>query len=264
MLAYEPQIRVGAFLFVLGIVAVWELLFPKRPRIASKSIRWLNNLGLVALNAVVLRFLFPFLAIGVAIIAEEKGWGLLNQFNCPDALCIITGVIILDVLIYGQHVLFHKVSFLWRIHRMHHIDPDLDVTSGARFHPVEICLSMIIKMGAVIILGVQAETVIIFEVLLNVTAMFNHGNIRMPLAADSALRKLIVTPDMHRIHHSVYREETDSNFGFCLSWWDRIFKTYTPQPRDGHERMTIGTGQFLDAKYLNLHWLIAVPFLKSK
>ncbi len=264
MLEYEAQIRSVSFFAMLAVVGLWEILLPRKNRVASKSLRWLNNLGLVFLNALILRLMFPILAVGTALVAKQEGWGLGNNFQIPFAVQLILGVILLDLLIYGQHVIFHKVPLLWRLHRMHHIDPDLDVTSGARFHPVEIGLSMVIKMGFVWLLGIPAESVLIFELILNASAMFNHGNILIPLQVDRIVRRIIVTPDMHRVHHSVYKEETNTNYGFFLSWWDRLFKTYKEQPKEGHEKMVLGTGYFVDSKYLKLHWLLSVPFLKVR
>lgn len=264
MLEREAQIRLTVFFAVLIIIALWEIFLPRRKRVASKATRWLNNLGLVALNGAMLRFVFPVLAVGIAILAEQRGWGLFYQFRIPSVAVMFVSVVLLDFLIYVQHLIFHKVSLFWRLHRMHHIDPDLDVTSGARFHPIEIALSMLIKMGFVILLGIPPEAVLIFEILLNASAMFNHGNINLPLSIDSILRWFVVTPDMHRIHHSIFREETDSNFGFFLSWWDRIFGTYTENPKSGQLDMVIGIGQFTEEKYLTLPWLMVVPFLNKK
>ncbi len=264
MLEYEMQARIAAFLGILVLVGLWEIIYPRKKRVASKALRWMNNLGLIFLNAMVLRFVFPFLAIGTAVLAEQKGWGVGYQLSLPYLPKIVLSVILLDMMIYLQHVVFHKFSFLWRLHQMHHIDPDLDVTSGVRFHPIEIVLSMVIKMGLVVLFGIPVEAVLIFEIVLNGSAMFNHGNIMIPLGLDRLLRWVIVTPDMHRVHHSVFREETDSNFGFFLSWWDRIFRTYKAQPQSGHDNMILGTGYFQDKKYLQLPWLLAVPFLKVK
>ncbi len=263
MLENEPYIRGIVFLTVLGLIALWEIVFPRKSRVASKTVRWFNNLGLTFLNSILLRFTFPILAVGTAVLAVEKEWGIGNIFDLPTILWIVISIILLDFLIYLQHMIFHKLEFLWKLHRMHHIDPDLDVTSGSRFHPIEIALSMLIKMGIIVLFGVPAAAVFIFEVILNASAMFNHGNIYLPLNLDRFLRLIIVTPDMHRVHHSVLREETDSNFGFFLSCWDRLFRTYQDQPKLGHEKMTIGIGLFQNSKYLKLHWLLAIPFLKT-
>jgi len=264
MLEYESQIRLLVFFAVLVLMALWEIVLPRRHRVASKMTRWINNLGIIFLNTIILRAIFPVMAVGVAVMVEEKSWGVGNVIDLPYIPWIVFCVLLLDLVIYFQHIVFHKLNLLWRLHRMHHIDPDLDVTSGSRFHPVEMILSMAIKIGVVGLFGIPVIAVLIFEVLLNASAMFNHGNVYIPAGLDRIMRLFIVTPDMHRIHHSIIREETDSNYGFFLSWWDRLFKTYSDQPKQGQEKMIIGTGQFLDSKYLKLHWLLAIPFLKSQ
>lgn len=242
--AAEPQLRLGVFLGVLAIMALWELLAPRRRRDIPRVIRWSNNLALVVIDTIVLRLTFPILAVGLAILAQERGWGLFNIFEVPAWVAVVASVIILDLVIYLQHVMFHAVPALWRLHRMHHADLDFDVTTGLRFHPIEIVLSMGIKLAMVLVLGPPAVAVLIFEVLLNATAMFNHSNVRLPLAADRVLRLVMVTPDMHRVHHSILPEETNSNFGFNLPWWDRLLGTYRAQPAAGHDAMTIGIEQF--------------------
>lgn len=242
--AAEPQLRLGVFLGVLAIMALWELLAPRRRRDIPRVIRWSNNLALVVIDTIVLRLTFPILAVGLAIMAQERGWGLFNIFETPAWFAILVSVIVLDFAIYLQHVMFHAVPALWRLHRMHHADLDFDVTTGLRFHPIEIVLSMGIKVALVLVLGPPAVAVLIFEVLLNATAMFNHSNIRLPLIVDRFLRLIVVTPDMHRVHHSILPEETNSNFGFNLPWWDRLLGTYRAQPAAGHEAMTIGIEQF--------------------
>ena len=198
----------------------------------------------------------------MAILASKNNWGLLNYFNISYPIAILISVVVLDLAIYLQHVMFHYVPLLWRLHRMHHTDLDFDVTTGTRFHPIEILLSMIIKLAVIVLLGAPALAVLIFEILLNATAMFNHGNIFIPSKIDRILRLLVVTPDMHRIHHSIRMEETNSNFGFNLPWWDRLLGTYTVNPKDEQTTMIIGLDLFRDKKYLNLHWLIFQPFLK--
>ncbi|MCH8999762.1 MAG: sterol desaturase family protein, partial [Proteobacteria bacterium] len=210
----EPVIRLGFFAGVLILVAAWEAARPRRARSFSRWLRWPSNFAIVALNTVVLRLIFPAAAIGMAFYAEEHGWGLFNAFEVPAALAVIASVLALDLIIYLQHVMVHAVPVLWRLHRMHHADLDIDVTTGARFHPIEILLSMVIKLAAVAVLGAPAVAVVIFEVLLNATAMFNHGNLRLPLGLDRVLRLVVVTPDMHRVHHSIVPAETNSNFGF--------------------------------------------------
>jgi sterol desaturase/sphingolipid hydroxylase (fatty acid hydroxylase superfamily) len=242
--AAEPQLRLGVFLGVLAIMALWELLAPRRRRDIPRVIRWSNNLALVVIDTIVLRLTFPILAVGLAIMAQERGWGLFNFIDAPAWFAVLVSVIVLDLAIYLQHVMFHAVPALWRLHRMHHADLDFDVTTGLRFHPIEIMLSMGIKLALVLVLGPPAVAVLIFEVLLNATAMFNHSNVRLPMTVDRFLRLVMVTPDMHRVHHSILPEETNSNFGFNLPWWDRLLGTYRAQPAEGHEAMTIGIEQF--------------------
>jgi sterol desaturase/sphingolipid hydroxylase (fatty acid hydroxylase superfamily) len=256
----EIVIRLGFFFGVFALMAIWEVLAPRRALITSKGVRWLSNLGITFLNPVVVRLVFPVVPIGMALVAQEKGWGFLNNFDLPYWLGVVVGVTVLDFVIYLQHVMFHAVPVLWRVHMMHHADLDFDVTTGLRFHPVEIILSMGIKLAAIVALGPAALGVLIFEVLLNGTAMFNHGNIRLPFNIDRGLRYFVVTPDMHRVHHSVVIREASSNFGFNLPWWDRLLGTYREQPARGHESMTIGLAQFRDAKRLTLPWMLALPF----
>ena len=240
VLSHEPTIRLGFFLGVFALVALWELAAPRRALVVSKARRWASNLGLVVLNTVMLRLLFPLAAVGVAAFCVQNGWGLINHFRVPFAIAVPLAVIAMDFVIWLQHVMVHAVPALWRLHRVHHADLDYDVTTGARFHPLEIILSMLIKFATIVVLGPPVVAVVIFEVLLNATAMFNHGNIRLPAGLDRVLRWIVVTPDMHRVHHSVEDDETNSNFGFNLPWWDRLFGTYRDQPRAGHEGMTIG------------------------
>jgi sterol desaturase/sphingolipid hydroxylase (fatty acid hydroxylase superfamily) len=259
VLAHEPAIRLGVFLGVLALMVVWESLAPRRPRALSRWLRWPNNIGIAALNTVILRILFPTAAVGAALLAEQRGWGLLNQLAEPAWVEIVVAVVLLDLAIYLQHVLFHAVPVLWRLHRMHHADLDVDVTTGARFHPIEILLSMGIKFAVVVALGAPALAVLAFEVLLNATSMFNHANMRLPGALDRMLRWAIVTPDMHRVHHSVIVCETNSNFGFNLPWWDRLFGTYRAQPETGHEGMTIGIEQFRTRRDVWLDRMLVQP-----
>ena len=257
----EPVIRLGFFAGVLILVAAWEAARPRRARSFSRWLRWPSNFAMVAFNTIVLRLLFPAAAVGMAWLAQERGWGLFNNLELPAALAIVISVVALDLLIYLQHVMFHAVPALWRLHRMHHADLDFDVTTGARFHPIEIVLSMLIKLAAVAVLGAPAVAVVIFEVLLNATAMFNHGNLRLPEGVDRFLRLVVVTPDMHRVHHSIVPAEANSNFGFNLPWWDRLLGTYRAQPAAGHEAMTIGIEQFRTPKDLRLDRLLVQPFL---
>jgi sterol desaturase/sphingolipid hydroxylase (fatty acid hydroxylase superfamily) len=258
---YETTIRLGVFFGIFSVMALWELLAPRRVLTQSKSARWMNNIALVIVNTVVVRIVFPTAAVGVAAYATEQQWGLFNQLNSPAWLAIIVSVVLLDGLIYMQHVMFHAVPAFWRLHRVHHADMDFDVTTGARFHTIEIVLSMLIKFAAILLLGPPLAAVVIFEVLLNATSMFNHSNVRLPLGLDRLLRIFIVTPDMHRVHHSHYAHETNSNFGFSLSLWDRLFGTYRAQPDDGHENMVIGIDTFRDSKQcIPLYRLLLMPF----
>ncbi len=257
-------IRFGFFLAILVIMALWEIIAPRRERTVSKPIRWTWNLALTVMNPVLVRLLFPVLAVAVAIKAQEQGWGLLNLYPLPYFLSFIVSIVFLDMVVYFQHLMFHAVPLFWRLHMVHHADLDYDVTTGLRFHPIEIIISMLIKMSAVAVLGPPAGAVVIFEVVLNGMAMFNHGNVRLHRGLDRVLRLLVVTPDMHRVHHSIYPRETNSNFGFNLSWWDRIFGTYTAQPKDGHIHMTIGLRQFRKPAEVTLPRLLLMPFTGKK
>jgi sterol desaturase/sphingolipid hydroxylase (fatty acid hydroxylase superfamily) len=264
VLNHEMMVRLGFFVGIFVAVALGEFAFPRRRLSTSKAIRWLSNIGIVVINSVLLRILFPVAAIGIAALASQKGWGLLNNIEMPYWLAVIISVVFLDFVIYLQHVLFHAVPALWRLHMMHHADLDFDLTTGSRFHPIEIILSMLIKIAAVIVSGSPPLGVLIFEIVLNGAAMFNHGNLFVPLSVDKALRLFLVTPDMHRVHHSVFPTETNSNFGFNLPWWDRLMGTYRPQPRLGHEGMSIGLNQFRDPARLTLPWMLALPFVGSE
>lgn len=256
----ELAIRLAAFIGVFIIIAFWESKRPRRPLKLNKVSRWLNNLSLVALNTIILRLAFPTAAVGVAALATEHSWGLLNQYSLGFGPSLLISIIALDLVVYFQHVLFHAIPLLWRLHMVHHADMDYDVTTGLRFHPIEIILSMLIKFSAILVLGPSVIAVILFEIILNATAMFNHGNIRLPKRLDSTLRLFIVTPDMHRVHHSCIKKETNSNYGFSLSCWDRLFGTYRAQPKHGQEGMQIGLNQFRDPKKQRLHWLLLIPF----
>ena len=262
LLQNETAIRLTAFFGTLALVAGAECLFPRRRLSVSKLRRWASNLGIVFLNSLVIRLLLPVTAAAFAAFATDRGWGLFNYFDAPGWFALVASVVILDFAIYLQHVMFHAVPALWRLHRMHHADLDFDVTTGARFHPIEIILSMLIKFAVIAVIGAPAAAVIIFEILLNATAMFNHGNLRLPLAFDRALRLFIVTPDMHRVHHSIEDYETNSNFGFNLSLWDRVFGTYKAQPDAGHDAMTIGIRDYRAPKLAtDLPGLLILPFL---
>ena len=261
ILEYELSIRLGAFIGIFAAMALWEMLAPKRRLLVAKAGRWINNLGLVVLNSLVLRLLFPAAAVGMAAFTTEHGWGLLNVMEMPGWLSLVLSVILLDLVIYLQHVMVHAVPTLWRLHRVHHADPDIDLTTGARFHPIEIILSMLIKFAAIAALGPPVVAVVIFEVVLNGMAMFNHANVRLPAALDRGLRWLLVTPDMHRVHHSVEADETNSNFGFNLSLWDRLMGTYKEQPRKGHLDMKIGLDSLQDpAITTRLPGMLMIPF----
>jgi sterol desaturase/sphingolipid hydroxylase (fatty acid hydroxylase superfamily) len=256
----EMTIRLAAFLGVFTAMALWETAAPRRPRSYSRWTRWPSNLAVVTLNTALLRVLLPVTAVGLALLGARRGWGLFNILPLPWWSAVVASVVLLDLTIYLQHVMFHTVPAFWRLHRMHHADLDLDVTSGARFHPLEIILSMLIKFGAIAALGTPATGVLIFEVLLNATSMFNHGNVRIPLGFDRWLRWLVVTPDMHRVHHSIVVAETNSNFGFNLPWWDRLLGTYRAQPAAGHDGMTIGIEQFRNPRELWLDRMLLQPF----
>ncbi len=261
LLAHESAIRLGCFLGILLAMMGWEWRLPRRAPSLPRARRWPANLGIVAVDSAVLRLAFPVLAVGAAQLAETRGWGLFHWLNAPFWPAFVASMLLLDLTIYAQHVAFHKIPLLWRLHRMHHTDLDFDVTTALRFHPLEIVLSMLIKWAVVVLLGAPPVAVLVFEVVLNTTAMFNHGNVRLPPRLDRALRWLVVTPDMHRVHHSIRREETDSNFGFNLPWWDRLFGTYRDQPRDGHSGMTIGLEYFRDWRATRLEGLLLQPFL---
>jgi sterol desaturase/sphingolipid hydroxylase (fatty acid hydroxylase superfamily) len=258
---HEAVIRMTFFVGIFLLVALAELIAPRRALSTSKASRWFANIGLVVINTVLLRLLFPVTAVGMAVWVGQKGWGLFNSMDLAYWAEVALSVIVLDFVIYLQHVMFHAIPTLWRLHMMHHADMDIDVTTGTRFHPIEIFISMLIKVTAILVLGAPALGVIIFEILLNGTAMFNHGNFFLPLGMDRVLRHLVVTPDMHRVHHSVYPSETNSNFGFNLPWWDRLMGTYRDQPSRGHEAMTIGLNQFRDPSRLTLTKLMVLPFI---
>jgi sterol desaturase/sphingolipid hydroxylase (fatty acid hydroxylase superfamily) len=259
LLENEPAIRMAFFLGILAAMAAWEVAAPRRRREIPRLLRWTNNLGVVVIDTILVRLTFPIVAVGLALFADEHGWGLFNVLDAPVWLAFILSVVALDLAIYLQHVMFHAVPVLWRIHRMHHADLEFDVTTGLRFHPIEVLLSMGIKLMMVAALGPPAAAVLVFEVILNGTAMFNHSNIKIPLRLDRILRLFVVTPDMHRVHHSIHPVETNSNFGFNLPWWDRLLGTYRAQPTDGHEDMTIGIEQFRTRRDLWLDKMLVQP-----
>ena len=256
----EALLRLAAFAAVLAAVALWELAAPRRKALYARGARWPHNLGLFLVDVAVIRLLAPGTVIGVAMAAEQHGWGLLSAVSLPWWAALPIGVVLLDLVIYFQHVMFHAVPTLWRLHRVHHADQDFDVTTGVRFHPVEILLSTVIKSAGVAAIGAPALAVLVFEVLLNATSMFNHANASLPSRAERWVRWLVVTPDMHRVHHSVLYDESSSNFGFNLPWWDRLFGTYRAQPKLGHVAMTIGVDAFRSAEDLRLDHLLVQPF----
>ena len=259
----EPEIaiRLISFILIFILIALWEIRKPRRVLTTSKKWRWFNNLSIIAINPVLLRLVFPVLAVEMARTAQANGWGLLNQFDTPGLIALVGGIVALDLVIYLQHVMFHAVPILWRLHRVHHADLDLDLTTGLRFHPLEIVLSTVLKITIIVALGPPVAAVLAFEILLNGMAMFNHGNIKLAPSVDRLLRLLVVTPDVHRVHHSVIMRETNSNYGFNLSIWDRMFGTYLAQPSNGHQDMIIGLSQFRDPKRLTLPWLLILPII---
>jgi sterol desaturase/sphingolipid hydroxylase (fatty acid hydroxylase superfamily) len=260
LLSNEPLIRLAAFVGVLAAMAAWEFAAPRRGQRLGRGLRWPSNIGVVILDTVLVRLIFPTTVVALAIVCETQGWGLFQVLGWPAWATTPLAFIALDLAIYLQHVLFHAVPALWRLHRMHHADQEIDVTTGVRFHPIEILLSLGIKFGVVAALGTPAVAVVVFEVLLNATSMFNHSNVRMPLRLDRVLRWIVVTPDMHRVHHSIVVRETNSNFGFNLPWWDRLFGTYRDQPQAGHDGMTIGIEQFREPGEQRLDRMLTQPF----
>jgi sterol desaturase/sphingolipid hydroxylase (fatty acid hydroxylase superfamily) len=262
ILNHQTVIRLGSFFLVLVGMGIWEALAPRRVRRLSRLSRWPHNIGIVLVNTLLVRALFPIVPVGLAFYAQSRGWGVLSGVHIPLWMLVPLCVVVLDLAIYLQHVMFHAVPLLWRFHRMHHADLDFDVTTGTRFHPVEIILSMIIKFAVIIALGPPAVAVLAFEVILNATSMFNHSNVRIPSVIDRVLRCFLVTPDMHRVHHSVEDDETNSNFGFSLPWWDRLFGTYRDQPRAGHEEVTIGIHGFDEPRVCDrLPGMLMIPFV---
>ena len=256
----ELAICVSFFAIVFAAMALWEVGAPRRALVAGRKRRWPNNLGVLLIDVIFVRVLVPTAAVGAALFAAGRGWGLFHVAGLRLSVAALLGFLVLDLVIYAQHVVFHKVPLLWRLHRMHHADLDIDVTTGGRFHPFEILISMLIKIATVIAFGIPVVAVVLFEVVLNATSLFNHANVSMPPALDRIFRLLVVTPDMHRVHHSILRRETDSNFGFNLPWWDRLFGTYRAAPEAGHDRITIGLPIFRDPSELRLDRLLTQPF----
>ncbi len=255
----EPLVRLGCYVAVLAAVAWAELVWPRRRADLPRRNRWPGNLLVSAIGTLCVRVALPAGLVGIGVLAEQRDWGLLNHVSLPKGIAALGSVVLLDLTIYAQHVVFHKVPVLWRVHRMHHTDLHVDVTTGVRFHPVELLLSMGIKAGAVVLLGAPAAAVLVFEVLLNATSMFSHGNLRIPAAADRLLRAFVVTPDMHRVHHSAERVETDSNFGFNLAWWDRLFGTYRAEPALGQAAMRVGLEEWRERRDSRLDRLLLQP-----
>ncbi len=258
----EAALRVAAFFGIFLAMALWERGVPLRRLAVSRPRRWATNWAIVLIDAAVVRILFGAAAAGAALDAAGGGWGLFNHLAWPGWIEFAICFLALDFAIWLQHLLTHKIPVLWRLHRVHHADRDVDVTTGIRFHPVEIALSMAFKIGLVYALGASVAVVIAFEVVLNGMAMFNHGNIRMAPTVERWLRYLLVTPDMHRIHHSVDRAEHDANYGFNLSMWDRLLGTYVPEPAEGHEAMNIGLTPYQDENPTRLGWSLALPFFR--
>lgn len=255
----EGFVRLAAFGAVFAAVALWELAKPRRKALFMRRIRWPHNVGLLLVDVIVVRALAPGAAIGVALAAEERSWGLLNVVALPSWLAFLLAVMLLDLIIYFQHVMFHAVPTLWRLHRVHHADLDFDVTTGTRFHPIEILVSTALKCAAIAAIGAPAFAVLAFEVLLNATSLFNHANASLPRRAEPWLRLFVVTPDMHRVHHSAIYDESSSNFGFNLPWWDRLFGTYRAAPKLGHDAMMVGVDAFRSIDDLRLDQLLVQP-----
>jgi len=260
IVAHGDAIRLAVFLGMLAAMLAWELASPLRRAEVPRLFRWANNLALVVVDGIAVRLVFPLAAVGAALWAEARGTGLLRALDLHPALAIAAAILLLDLAIWAQHRVFHAVPLLWRLHRVHHADLDVDASTGLRFHPFEILLSMAIKIAVVVALGAPAVAVLLFEVILNATSIFNHANIRLSPAADRVLRLFVVTPDMHRVHHSWLPEETNSNFGFNLPWWDRLFGTYRPAPRDGQTGMTVGLRRFRAPVESRLDRMLVQPF----
>ncbi|MSP45652.1 MAG: sterol desaturase family protein [Xanthobacteraceae bacterium] len=264
----DPSIEIAARVVfavaVFAVIAAWEVFAPRRRLAAGRLLRWPSNLGIVVVDALAIRLVVPAAAVGASLYAAGHGIGLFHYLNLRLSLAALLGFLVLDLIIYAQHIVFHRVPWLWRLHRMHHADLDIDVTTGLRFHPFEILISLGIKIAAVLAFGIPPVAVFVFEVVLNASSMFNHSNVSMPPRLDRILRLVLVTPDMHRVHHSVVRAETDSNFGFNLPWWDRLFGTYRREPRAGHNGMTIGLPVFRDTRELRLDRMLTQPFRSDR
>lgn len=262
LLTLEASIRLGAFAGVFGLMALWELAAPRRQLRVGRR-RWAGNVALTIFNTAVLRIAVPLGVYGAAEVAAERGWGALNLVDAPALAEVAIAVLLLDLTVYLQHRVFHAIDILWRFHKAHHADNDIDVTTGMRFHTVSMVVSMGVKMGAAIAIGASPLAVLIGETALNLTAMFNHANVRIAAGLDRILRWIVVTPDMHRVHHSVRREEHSFNFGFNFPWWDRMLGTYRGQPASGHEAMTIGLDEYQTQPRQSLAWILALPFRRA-
>lgn len=258
--ALTETIRLIVFVALFALLAAAEQFWPRRLLTVSKKQRWLANISIIVADSLVVRLFFPILPVTLAATAQANNLGLFNLLSLPGWLEMATGLLVLDLVIYLQHRLFHRVPLFWRLHRMHHTDLDLDVSSGNRFHPLEIALSLLIKMAVVLLFGMSPQTVLLFEILLNATSMFNHANLSIPLPVERWLRLIVITPDMHRVHHSIIPMETDSNFGFSQPWWDRLLGTYRAQPREGHLKMTIGLREYRNQDKLGIWRLLCIPF----
>ena len=260
---YESFIRLGAFFGIFALLTIWEIASPRRELLQLRRFRWFSNFGLIVLSNVLVRFVFPTAAVGIALIVEQNQWGFLYYFDLPVIIHFIAAFVLMDLSLYFQHVMFHSLPSFWRFHRVHHSDLDCDVTTGLRFHPIEIVLSILIKFLTIAALGIPVLTVVIFEIILNAASMFTHSNIKMPAVIEPVIRWFIVTPDMHRVHHSLNENETNSNFGFFISVWDRVFGTYLSQPKEGHSRMQLGLKAFREPKWQDLRWLLYLPFVSK-
>ncbi len=260
---YESMIRLGSFIGFFALLSLWEIMSPRRKLLNLRRFRWFSNLGLIVIASVLVRFIFPAAAVGFAVMAEQQQWGFLYILQLPPALHYLLAFILLDLSLYFQHVMFHALPMFWRFHRVHHSDLDCDITTGVRFHPFEILISMLVKFLTIISIGAPVLVVVVFEIILNAASMFTHSNIRMPALLEKTWRWLMVTPDMHRIHHSILENESNSNFGFFLSVWDRLFGTYLAQPETGHEKMQLGVKHFRQPKWQNLRWLLYLPFVSK-
>jgi sterol desaturase/sphingolipid hydroxylase (fatty acid hydroxylase superfamily) len=260
LIGNEPAIRLGLFAGAFVLIALLEWAWPRRALDASKTARWANNIGLAAVNIFFVRVLVPFAAVGIAILAKERGVGLLNVFPVPYPLAMVLSLLALDLMMYLMHLMFHAAPALWRVHRVHHADTDFDLTTGVRFHPIQAVLSVPVKLAVIFVLGPPVLASVAFEAAFSAILLFSHANLRIPTTVDRALRWFIVTPDMHRLHHSVDAAETNSNFGFALTWWDRLFGTYRAEPAAGHDSMTIGVDQFRTPRDSWLDRLLLQPF----